>query len=176
MAKKAKSGAARSYRSLIESTTDLFLSGEAERVQRLERALGEKRGAATPSDKKLLHWIGPAALKKRREDVGLSQQELAQIAGITRSVIANYETGVTFPSLDNAMRMYQVFEALGSKEAREIFLSIAKWDNDISRATLRLFDEEALVLETRRRKVEERLAQVEAMMAKRLGAKGESNG
>lgn len=48
-------------------------------------------------------------LKERREKVGLTQMELANILGITKGAIGNYETGFSSPKADI---LYKLFDAL----------------------------------------------------------------
>lgn len=48
-------------------------------------------------------------LKERREQVGLTQIELANILGITKGTIGNYETGFSSPKADI---LYKLFDAL----------------------------------------------------------------
>lgn len=50
------------------------------------------------------------AVKKRREDIGLTQQQLADQSGVSRSWIAQVETGK--PSFD-VYKVLQVFSILG---------------------------------------------------------------
>ena len=47
-------------------------------------------------------------LKERREKVGLTQMELANILGITKGAIGNYETGFSSPKADI---LYKLFDA-----------------------------------------------------------------
>lgn len=48
-------------------------------------------------------------LKERREQVGLTQIELANMLGITKGAIGNYETGFSSPKADI---LYKLFDAL----------------------------------------------------------------
>lgn len=48
-------------------------------------------------------------LKERRKKVGLTQMELANILGITKGAIGNYETGFSLPKADI---LYKLFDAL----------------------------------------------------------------
>ena len=36
-------------------------------------------------------------LRRRREELGMSREELAAVLGVSRSAIGNYETGVSTP-------------------------------------------------------------------------------
>lgn len=47
----------------------------------------------------------PAGLRKRREELGLTQQGLAGIAGLTVTAVAMIERGERAPNLDTAARL-----------------------------------------------------------------------
>lgn len=42
-------------------------------------------------------WTPADRARKARDHAGLSQQELAELAGISRRSVVNYETGTTIP-------------------------------------------------------------------------------
>ena len=44
-------------------------------------------------------------MRERRESLGLTREQLANLAGVTRSAIGNYETGVSFPKEDVLLRL-----------------------------------------------------------------------
>ena len=48
-------------------------------------------------------------IKERREFLGMSRTELADLIGVTPSAIANYENGISSPKID---LLYKLFEAL----------------------------------------------------------------
>ena len=48
-------------------------------------------------------------IKERREELGLSRNDLADIIGVTPSAIANYENGVSSPKIE---LLYKLFHAL----------------------------------------------------------------
>ena len=48
-------------------------------------------------------------LKKLREDAGMSQEQLGNLLGISKSTIGMYEQGRRVPGLDILIRMSQVF-------------------------------------------------------------------
>lgn len=54
--------------------------------------------------------INTSAFKGFRKRKGLTQQELADKAGITRGMVAKYETGASEPSLQTAFKMAQALE------------------------------------------------------------------
>jgi transcriptional regulator with XRE-family HTH domain len=58
----------------------------------------------------------PKSLKRLRHAAGLSQQALADAAGLHRSAIAQYETGKLAPA-DSIMRLAQALRC----EPRELF-------------------------------------------------------
>ena len=45
-------------------------------------------------------------LRKRREELGMSRDALAEALGVSRSAIGNYETGVSVPKEDVLLRMF----------------------------------------------------------------------
>jgi DNA-binding XRE family transcriptional regulator len=47
----------------------------------------------------------PAGLRQRREELGLTQQELADIAGLTSTAVAMIERGERLPNLDTVARL-----------------------------------------------------------------------
>lgn len=48
-------------------------------------------------------------LKELREDMGLSQDDLAEILGVKQSTISSYETNAILPSLDIAVKIADYF-------------------------------------------------------------------
>ena len=54
--------------------------------------------------------INSTALKGIRKRKGLTQQELAVRAGITRGMVAKYETNAADPTLQTAYKIAQVLE------------------------------------------------------------------
>lgn len=54
--------------------------------------------------------INSMALKGIRKRKGLTQQELAVKAGITRGMVAKYETNAADPTLKTAFKIAQVLE------------------------------------------------------------------
>jgi transcriptional regulator with XRE-family HTH domain len=72
-----------------------------------------------------LFWQAPEYLKAAREKLSLSQQDLAKNSGISRSIIADIESGRTFfSSVQHALRLYTTLDTLGSAEARPALLSV----------------------------------------------------
>lgn len=49
-------------------------------------------------------------LKTLRSEAGYSQQKLAELLGVRRSAIANYESGIREPSLDTLIAICKIFE------------------------------------------------------------------
>lgn len=49
-------------------------------------------------------------LKQLREDLGITQDELAKLLNLTQSTIAYYENGRKMPTLENAMIIAKIFE------------------------------------------------------------------
>lgn len=48
-------------------------------------------------------------LQKIRKDKKISQEDLAQQLGISRQAVAKWETGATFPDIDNLIRISEIF-------------------------------------------------------------------
>lgn len=48
------------------------------------------------------------ALRRLRQRMGLRQKELASMAGVERSTLANWERGAKQPSLDTVVRLSQI--------------------------------------------------------------------
>jgi DNA-binding XRE family transcriptional regulator len=55
-------------------------------------------------------------LRKRREELGLSQQELAGIAGLTTTAVAMIERGERAPGLDTAARLCWALDTAAEEE------------------------------------------------------------
>ena len=49
-------------------------------------------------------------MRSRREELGLSRQELAGMLGLSLSAISNYETGVSFPKEEIVLRLFDCLE------------------------------------------------------------------
>lgn len=65
-------------------------------------------------------------IRKKRISLGLTQGELARLAGISQSLIAKIESGNAEPSYSNAKKIFEALDSLHAKEeekAEEIMLS-----------------------------------------------------
>lgn len=51
-----------------------------------------------------------ASLKEIRTSRGVSQEELAELVGVSRQTVSKWESGDARPSADNLMRLSQVFQ------------------------------------------------------------------
>ena len=49
-------------------------------------------------------------LRKRREELGMSRDTLAELLGVSRSAIGNYETGVSTPKEDVLLRLFDALQ------------------------------------------------------------------
>ena len=49
-------------------------------------------------------------LRRRREELGMSRDTLAEKLGVSRSAIGNYETGVSTPKEDVLLRLFDALE------------------------------------------------------------------
>jgi transcriptional regulator with XRE-family HTH domain len=98
-----------------------------------------------------LFWQAPEYLKAAREKLSLSQHDLAKNSGITRSVIADIESGRTlFSSVQHALRLYTTLEALGSAEAGRALLSIIALVRESAEQELNGIELEMALLRRRR--------------------------
>ena len=62
----------------------------------------------------------PAELRKRREELGLTQQELADIAELTVTAVAMIERGERAPNLDTAARLCWALDAAAGVTPEEL--------------------------------------------------------
>ena len=98
-----------------------------------------------------LFWKAPEYLKATREKLSLSQQDLAKNSGITRSIIADIESGRTlFSSVQHALRLYTTLEALGSAEAKRALLSVIALVRESTEDELNSIELEMALLRKRR--------------------------
>lgn len=51
-----------------------------------------------------------AEIKRRRENVGITQEDLARVVCVSRSAIAQYENGYKLPSLETLFRIADALE------------------------------------------------------------------
>ena len=49
-------------------------------------------------------------LRRRRKELGLSREELADKLGVTRSAVGNYETGLSAPKESVLLRLFDVLQ------------------------------------------------------------------
>ena len=49
-------------------------------------------------------------LRRRREELGMSRDTLAEMLGVSRSAIGNYETGVSSPKEDVLLRLFDALQ------------------------------------------------------------------
>lgn len=48
-------------------------------------------------------------IKEKREEKGLTQQELADMVFVTRQTVSRWETGVSYPNLDTLIQLQEIF-------------------------------------------------------------------
>lgn len=49
-------------------------------------------------------------IKQRREELGLTQPELAKLIGVSKGTIGNYETGLSAPNEKNFFKLFEVLK------------------------------------------------------------------
>lgn len=91
-------------------------------------------------------WMTAEYLKKSREQVNRSQVELAGLAGISRSIIANWEAGVIAPGLETADKVYDALEKEGSVLAVLALRDISDMEEEASLESLQMIDREFRLL------------------------------
>jgi transcriptional regulator with XRE-family HTH domain len=113
-------------------------------------------------------WKDPAFLKRVREGLGKSQEALANESGLSRSVIANYESGRTnLSSLDDALAIYrplQAMEALGVVYLASLKHAGPQEPGGATRAMRALLD---LQIQSRRQSLLQLEKKIEALQAAR---------
>jgi transcriptional regulator with XRE-family HTH domain len=88
--------------------------------------------------------------------------ELARKSGVSRAIIANYETGVTSLTVENALVIYMILEAYGSKEAGRAVRAILEILRKAVKQELAVVDTELNALQKRRQQLLARLAEIES--------------
>lgn len=102
------------------------------------------------------YWQIPSFLKGIRQSFQptLSQEELARKSGVSRSVIADYETGrAALNSVDNALKLYMILEAFGSKEAGRAVRAIEAVLKKAKQRELAVVDVELSALQKRQQQL-----------------------
>ena len=59
-------------------------------------------------------------MRRRREELGLTRQQLAQRLGVSVSAVGNYETGVSAPKEEVLLRLFSALEDSHSDEERRL--------------------------------------------------------
>lgn len=69
-------------------------------------------------------WMKPDYIKKIREELKVSREELQGLSGVSKESIANYESGVSPITLEHAHDIFVALEARGSNEAGEAVVDV----------------------------------------------------
>ncbi len=69
-------------------------------------------------------------LKERREQLGLTRQEVAQRLGVTASAISNYENNVSCPKVELLVALFEVLHCDANYLYQDCCSSIGKCDNE----------------------------------------------
>ena len=59
-------------------------------------------------------------MRRRREELGMTRQQLAQRLGVSVSAVGNYETGVSAPKEEVLLRLFTALDAAPAAEVRTI--------------------------------------------------------
>jgi predicted transcriptional regulator len=51
-----------------------------------------------------------SVVRERRQDLGMSQVQLAELAGVSRRTVVDFESGKSSPRIDHALRMIDAVE------------------------------------------------------------------
>ncbi len=49
-------------------------------------------------------------IKQRREELGLTQPELAKLMNVSKGTIGNYETGISYPNEKNFFKLFEILK------------------------------------------------------------------
>jgi|ERR1051326_5004412 transcriptional regulator with XRE-family HTH domain len=119
-----------------------------------------------------LLWQKPGWLKTVREQCEMSQEELSRHSEVSRSVIANYESGRTLlTSADHALKICMILEASGSREAGDALLGLLAMVKESVQSSINSVDGQIRLLQKRRAVEARRLEEIQSE-EKRLKAKG----
>ena len=109
-------------------------------------------------------WHSPAYLRRIRESLGYSQQQLAKLSGVSRTIIADLESGRTyFSSLEHGLKLYMVLSASGSAEATGSLNEVARLLKHAIESEIAGYDQELYFLNKRREGAVARLAEITSL-------------
>ncbi len=49
-------------------------------------------------------------IKERREEINITQEELAKLLGVSKGAIGNYESGFSYPKIENMTKLFEVLK------------------------------------------------------------------
>jgi len=49
-------------------------------------------------------------IKERREEINITQEELARLLGVSKGAIGNYESGFSYPKIENMTKLFEVLK------------------------------------------------------------------
>lgn len=49
-------------------------------------------------------------IKERREEIDITQEELAKLLGVSKGAIGNYESGFSYPKIENMTKLFEVLK------------------------------------------------------------------
>lgn len=157
------------FRELREAVTGQYLrklKGLAEASDRVINELSDKD----------TFWLAPEYLEKAREEVNFSQYDLQKATGLSRSIIAKYETGLKVPTLGNLHIIYSVLEKLGSLNAINGLRAISELDKSTSLMALEMIAGERKEIDAREEAVKAHvvkcaaeISRLDALVLEKLG-------
>lgn len=82
-------------------------------------------------------------LKKIRKDNNLSQEQLAEQLGISRQSVSKWETGESYPEMNNILCLCDIFHCHINDLVHEDFVDIDSLDEEIKMSVVKLKKEKA---------------------------------
>ena len=49
-------------------------------------------------------------IKERREAISITQEELANLLGVSKGAIGNYEAGISYPKIENMTKLFEILQ------------------------------------------------------------------
>jgi len=85
-------------------------------------------------------WLAPGFFVQAREEAGINQESLATMVGVSRSVIANIESGIRVATVEMAERIYTALKPLGGISATHGLWGVVELDRETQRRSIELME------------------------------------